>query len=260
MLSSLQANGTAEHLASFRKSTNSCSNSKFELKELCSDESHHVQALLTAAIHQNTIAVINNTWHHKDIDRLHSCSQEGSIIITARPSYEEFRIESKHFFRERLCMRFGLPYHPIPCGLCQCTIYGTQHVDPYGYHLLSVCNLGNQRQATHNAVLLALSEMFTEAGLINRTEDSEILKLCNIDTKQRIDLTADNFEPGRSMNIDVSITDPRSMQSKSASAGKAAEMREKEKIKHYAAMIESTGSLFSPFVIESVEVEVWEIN
>ena len=102
-----------------------------------------------------------------------------------------------------------------------------------------------------NTVLSALSEMFTEAGLINRTEDSETLKLCEIGTKQRIDLTADNFEPGRSMNIDVSITNPRSIQSKSASAGKAAEIREKEKVKHYAEMIESTGSLFSPFVIES---------
>ena len=54
-----------------------------------------------------------------------------------------------------------------------------------------------------------------------------------------------------SLNLDISVCDPRQLKSIIPVPGKAAKYREKAKLTHYAKKIESVGGIFSPFVIES---------
>jgi hypothetical protein len=186
-----------------------------------------------------------------EINILDSASREGGIIITVSPAYKGFRITQKHYFRERLLMRFGLPYHAIPAGPCLCNSKNENLVDKEGFHLLAGCENGNQRQQTHNAVVHVLSSMLSHAGIINRTEDSKIIQSVDIYSQKRIDITADNFIPGVSLNLDVSITDPRQLHFAKPVPGKAALMREKEKISIYGETFKKAGAIFSPFVLES---------
>jgi hypothetical protein len=148
-------------------------------------------------------------------------------------------------------MRFGMPYDAIPAGPCHCDNKRSYNIDKEGYHILSGCNLGNQRQTTHNAVVKQLCSMLTHAGIINRTEDTQIIQSVELHSKKRMDITADNFAPGISLNIDVSITDPRQLHLSKAIPGKAAEMREIHKKQIYGQIYKKAGHMFSPFVIES---------
>jgi hypothetical protein len=210
-----------------------------------------LQSNLSKLIYQHKIDNIKSSWNTQDINRLYSCSHEGGILITALPTYKDFRITTPHLFRERLLTRLGLPYYAIPCGPCRCNPRDDTVVDPQGYHLLSVCKLGNQRQATHNAVVAELSLLFSHAGLTTRKEDSEIIKMVNMDSSERVDLTCDNFQPGVPLSIDVAVTDPRQLRDKSPCQGKAASVLEKVKRKHYGPIYEKAGAIFSPFVVES---------
>ena len=88
-----------------------------------------------------------------------------------------------------------------PCFECN------GHVDEKGYHLLSVCKIGNERQCTHNAVRDAVVELY--AGLVTRIEDPNLNKLADIISKRRTDFVCDNFLPGVPLTLDVAVTDPR---------------------------------------------------
>ena len=70
-------------------------------------------------------------------------------------------ISTENLFRERLRTIQG-----SSPGQCLCDGI----VDSCGYHLLSVCNYGNERQSTHNAVHDAVIELCRHAGLISRPE------------------------------------------------------------------------------------------
>jgi hypothetical protein len=248
---SLILNGTAALLHDFRELFSSQDDVELSLIEIASSKSNKLQAKLTIKIHEETLKSIYSSWSTADINRLHSCSREGGIIITASPAYEDNRISLQFIFRERLLMRLGLPYYEIPTGYCHCNKNIKILVDREGYHLSAVCPKGGERQAKHNAILCVVSQMCTHAGLTNRREDSEVLKLIDIDTKERIDLVVDNFLPGISLNIDVAVCDPRQLRGTTPEPGKAAKMREQVKNKHYLERIERTGSKFHPFVLES---------
>ena len=91
-------------------------------------------------------------------------------------------------------MRLGLPIPGIIIpGKCLCK-HGSN--DIYGYHLLSVCNKGNQRISYHRY-------------------------------KSRVDAICGNFLPGIPMAFDHSIADPRqSGLSLKPIPGKAAKKKE----------------------------------
>ena len=133
--------------------------------------------------------------------KMHYCG-----YVTVRYTKTNRRIIGDHLFRERLLMRLGLPIPGIIPGKCLCK-HGSN--DIYGYHLLSVCNKGNQRISSHNAIRDSFCEMCRAAGLITRIEDMETLKQNNIDTKSRVDAICDNFLPGIPMAFVHSIADPR---------------------------------------------------
>jgi hypothetical protein len=93
--------------------------------------------------------------------------------------------------------------------------------------------------------------MLSHAGIINRIEDTQVMQSVDINSQKRMDITADNFLPGTSLNIDVSVTDPRQICLATAIPGKAADTREKQKIAHYGQIYKEAGQIFSPFVLES---------
>jgi hypothetical protein len=146
-------------------------------------------------------------------------------------------------------MRLGLPYAAIPAGPCLCGAL----LDSTGYHLLSGCKKGNERQTSHNAIRDSIAELCITAGLITRKEDSSGLKQLNINTKQRMDIVCDNFKPGIPLNIDTSIIDIRQQKYCTAvvPAGKAALDRENEKNIKYLDQFLSINAIFMPFILES---------
>jgi len=187
--------------------------------------------------------------------RLDSCSEEGSILITALPKYKEDSIEGKDLFRERLEMRLGLPIGYIQTGNCKCNTPSGSFVDSTNFHLLSQCTSGNDPTITHNAVADVLVQMARRANLTARKEDRAILLANDPDCKHRMDVVIDNFSNGSSLSLDVSIIDPRGAVYSSTCSellpGKAANDKEQVKIRKYGAIYAGQGCLFEPFVLES---------
>jgi hypothetical protein len=245
----LTTDGSSERLNWFKEMIDEEDHSKLSLEYITKATQATLQSQFSDLLHTHTLRIINSSWSTPDLNRLSSCSQEGGIIITALPTYKDFRINLPHAFRERLLMRFGLPNSQIPSGQCICD--NIHSIDKQGYHLLSVCKVGNQRQTTHNAVRDSLAQLCQYAGLVTRKETSETLQLIDIDNNQRLDIVCDNFNPGVALNIDVSVTDPRQLSIKRPVPGRAAQIREAEKMKKYSGNITRAGSLFSPFVLES---------
>eukprot|EP01036_Dinobryon_divergens_P029340 gene29340-38419_t len=208
-----------------------------------------LQTFLTSHMYSSINSAFRKTLTNQDLDRLNSCCYEGAVLITALPCHDDFCINGDHLFRERLLMRLGLPIPGVVSGKCLCK-HGSN--DIYGYHLLSVCNVGNQRINTHNAVRDSFREMCKAAGLSTRIEDMDTLKQNNIDTKSRVDIVCDNFLPGIPMAFDHSIADPRqSGLVAKAIPGKAAKKREFSKITKYKNDLARQGMRFGPFVLES---------
>ena len=206
------------------------------------------QSYLASFLHDSIDRKIRSTWPSESITRLDSCCYEGGVLITALPTKTDFSILANHQFRERLQMRLGLTIKgvdPGPCVECRGS------VDSKGYHLLSVCNCGNERQSTHNALRDAVISLCKHAGLITRPEDSSLNKLVDENTKKKTDFTCDNFLPGVPITFDASVTDPRQFVPVNPQPGKAAQTREKEKIKKYENDMHKSGSIFRPFVLES---------
>ena len=102
-------------------------------------------------------------------------------------------------------------------------------MDENGYHLLSVCKIGNERQCTHNAVRDAVVELCRYAGLVTRIEDPNLNKLANIKSKRRTDFVCDNFLPGVPLTFDVAVTDPRQFVLVKPQPGKAPLLRRNQK-------------------------------
>jgi ribonuclease HI len=208
-----------------------------------------LQTFLASHMYSSINSAFRKTLTNQDLDRLNSCCYEGAVLITALPCHEDFCINGDHLFRERLLMRLGLPIPGVVSGKCLCK-HGSN--DIYGYHLLSVCNVGNQRINTHNAVRDSFREMCKAAGLSTRIEDLDTLKQNNIDTKSRVDIVCDNFLPGIPMAFDHSIADPRQSGLVAKTIpGKAAKKREISKITKYKNDLARQGMRFGPFVLES---------
>jgi len=208
-----------------------------------------LQTFLASHMYSSINSVFRKTLANQDLDRLNSCCYEGAVLITALPCHDDFCINGDHLFRERLLMRLGLPIPGVVSGKCLCK-HGSN--DIYGYHLLSVCNVGNQRINTHNAVRDSFREMCNAAGLSTRIEDMDTLKQNNIDTKSRVDIVCDNFLPGIPMAFDHSIADPRQSGLVAKTIpGKAAKKREISKITKYKNDLARQGMRFGPFVLES---------
>ena len=175
---SLSENGTEELFSVFKD--------KYGIKDISINDltsQSRLQTFLASYMYASIKSGYKMTLSRQDLDRLNSCCYEGAVLITALPCHEDFRIIGDHLFRERLLMRLGLPIPGIIPGKCLCK-HGSN--DVYGYHLLSVCNKGNQRINSHNANRDSFCEMCKAAGLTTRIEDMEALKQNDIDTKSFI--------------------------------------------------------------------------
>ena len=242
--STLSNNGTEKLFNIFKE--------KYDIKDISISDlvsQSRLQTFLASYMYSSINSEYRKHLTRQDLDRINSCCYEGAVLITALPCHEDFCISGDHIFRERLQMRLGLPIPGITPGKCLCK-HGNN--DVYGYHLLSVCNKGNQRINTHNAVRDSFREMCIAAGLTCRIEDMETLKLNDIDTKSRVDVICDNFIPGLPMAFDQSIADPRQTGlSAKPIPGKAAKKREYSKIEKFKNDLARQGTRFEPFVIES---------
>jgi len=253
IIEEISANGTInllQHYGVKYMPESNMSNNSNELRDLISSSSR-LQSILSRNIH----TTVNESYRSKlspiDLIRLDSCCHEGSILITTLPCSAEFHIAGDHIFRERLRMRLGLPIPGIPMNM-KCVCNGKSINDPLGYHLLSVCNVGNQRIATHNAVRDAVVDMCKSALVTTSIEDTLPFKRISLDSKRRVDIWCDNFLPGISLALDVSIVDPRQFEHfPHPKPGIAAQHRESAKIKENESILAKASSQFSPFVIES---------
>jgi hypothetical protein len=240
----LSQNGTMDLLKAFKDKHNI---QEITVNDLFSQP--RLQTFLASHMYSSINSAYRKSLVREDLDRMNSCCHEGAVLITALPCHDDFRLIGDHLFRERLQMRLGLSIPGIIPGKCLCK-HGSN--DIYGYHLLSVCNMGNQRIITHNAVRDSTREMCKAAGLTTRIEDMQTLKQNDIDTKSRVDITCDNFLPGVPMGIDNSIADPRQTGlTVKPIPGKAAKKREYSKIKKYRTDLARQGTRFEPFVLES---------
>ncbi len=243
---SLRQNSSIQDLFSKFINTYKLENNNLTLEDVAVQS--RPQSYLTSFIHDWNEDCIRATWSPEDITRLDSCCHEGGIIVTTIPRNDEFAIKTAHHFRERIRMRLGLPISGCNPGLCS---HCEGDVDAKGFHLLSVCPFGNERQMTHNAVRNAVIDLCRHAGLPTRCEDSSLNKISDIDTKKKTDFTCDNFLPGVPITFDTSVTDPRQYVLLKPQPGKAAKIREKSKIKKYSEDIAKAGALFQPFILES---------
>ena len=90
------------------------------------------------------------------------------------PQERRVRYKNRTSLSRRIRMRLGLPISGCNPGLCS---HCEGDVDTKGFHLLSVCPFGNERQMTHNAVRNALIDLCRHAGLPTRCEDSSLSKV-----------------------------------------------------------------------------------
>jgi ribonuclease HI len=240
----LSENCTVELLNTFKE--------KHNIKDISMEDltaESRLQTFLASRMYSSINSAYKKTLTRQDLDRINSCCYEGAVLITVLPCHEDFCVIGEHLFRERLLMRLGLPIPGIVPGKCLCK-HGSN--DIFGYHLLSVCNKGNQRISTHNAVRDSFREMCKAAGLTTRIEDMETLKQNNIDSKSRVDVICDNFFPGVPMAFDNSIADPRQTGlTVKPIPGKASKKREYSKIEKFQNDLARQGTKFEPFVLES---------
>jgi len=248
LICNLRENTTVQELFSKFKNTYNIQKDSSELifKKIAMDDKP--QAFLYSFVIVDIDSRIRSVWSSEDVTRLDSCCYEGGILITSLPIKKEFSIPSPHLFRERIRMRLGLSIKGCNAGPC---LDCNGHVDENGYHLLSVCKIGNERQCTHNAVRDAVVELCRYAGLVTRIEDPNLNKLANIKSKRRTDFVCDNFLPGVPLTFDVAVTDPRQFALIKPQPGKASITKEKSKINKYEKELSKFGALFQPFVLES---------
>jgi hypothetical protein len=190
--------------------------------------------------------------------RVDSCAKEGAVLITTIPKSEQLAFpEDGELFRAAVGMQLGLPIPFISPTSCTCRI-GENFANQDGFHLLSQCNVGNQRQSTHNAVRDEWTALMRFAGYHCTVESSETLHRVHDDSNARTDITINNYEAGCSMDCDISITDPRCQLNNGSHsvavapvAEAAAVAREVQKVNSYGATITAAGGLFMPLVMES---------
>ena len=198
---------------------------------------------------------IRLTWPSRDINRLNSASNEGAIPITVLPTLKEFCISADTMFAEILSYRLGIPYSFTPTGTCTCGAPLSLTDNQNHYHVQSVCSHTNHRQTKHNAIRDVLIQLFRNAGFIAKPEPV-LVNLDNPTSKERLDVLVDNYTPGKSLYIDVSVTDVLQQKYNTGTSpapvaiGKAAEDREETKTKDHGPSCQRLDSYFAPFVIE----------
>jgi hypothetical protein len=180
----------------------------------------------------------------EEANRVLSASGEGGLLITFIP-YSIETIIAPAVYRALICSRLGIAF--IPTGLkCQAC---DGDLDCHGFHLQSQCKLGNYRQARHNAVVATLSSLIRTCGHVIQRESPLDLVITDVHTKKRMDIRVPGFST-KSLNIDVSITDARTLKRRFTCAGAAAIVREQAKNAYYLPVLDPAVSEFSPFVME----------
>lgn len=188
--------------------------------------------------------------------RLDSCSGEGAVLITTMPKDHTDSIMNSACMRERLCMRLGVAIPYICPGPCKCnTPFSNQHVDSTGYHLLSGCTAGSERDTTHNTLRDTVIEMLRQANMTCRPEGREIILADDPTSKKRMDIMVDNFQGPMQLGIDTSLIDPRNAAFQNLrnpmKAGNAALQRENYKTGKYGEIYLRENCLLRPFVVEA---------
>jgi hypothetical protein len=198
---------------------------------------------------------IRLTWPSRDINRLNSASNEGAIPITVLPILKEFCISASTMFAEILSYRLGIPYSYTPTGTCICGASLSVTNNQNHFHVQSVCSHGNHRQTKHNGIRDVIIQLYRAAGFITKGEPV-LPNMVDPTNKERLDVLVDNYTPGKSLYIDVSVIDVMQKRFNNGispppvAIGKAAAVREASKTKDHAASCQALDSYFAPFVIE----------
>jgi hypothetical protein len=199
------------------------------------------------------------TQEASDIIRIQSASEEAAALILTIPYHTVFRApKDGDEFCAAICMRLGLPIDFLTEMFCVCKV-GTKYIDKEGYHLLSQCNVGGQRITRHNLLRDEWVNVLGKAGFRCKIENSATLQEIEHDTNARTDITILNYEPNRTCDLDIAITDARTLQCNSNITSsqllipmQAAKNREQSKNRSYKEIIQASGNIFLPLVIESL--------
>jgi hypothetical protein len=183
-------------------------------------------------------------------DRVQSCGEEGGAVFTAVPKSPELTIEDILFLNIVL-MHLGLPLTFIErVQHCVCEL--DEEIDRTGYHLMSVCPRGNHRTRRHHVARDILAIFIHHGGYLCTKESSAALRRVDDRTNRRTDLSITTWKDVTSLEIDVAITDVRTLRLVNKSEpGKAAAIMEKHKNDKYKAAVEESGGEFLPFVMEA---------
>jgi hypothetical protein len=182
-------------------------------------------------------------------DRVKSCGEEGGAVFSAVPKSAELTIDDILFLNIVL-MHLGLPLTFIEqVQNCVCR---RAAIDRTGFHLLSVCTNGNQRTQRHHVVRDILAVLIRHAGYLCTKESSAALRRVDDRTNRRTDVSITTWKDVTSLEIDVSITDARTLHlANKSEPGKAAGIAEKHKNDSYKTAVEAAGGEFMPFVMEA---------
>jgi len=232
------------------------SKERFPTTESMYAEPFKLQHVLSVDLFKKRLANLR-ALSHQLCTRLDSAGCEGGVLITVIPKTKHVTIRDANQFRERLRMRFGLKILYIKEGHCKCEkqLPYNAHVDPYGYHLLSVCKVIGSRQKNHNCVRDTVMELARQAAFTCRPEDRSIIMSDDPTSKKRLDILIDNWEGSTSLGLDISIIDCRQqkyacMKSRIAPGAPSSD-RETHKIDKYRNICQRQNALFEPFVLES---------
>ena len=179
--------------------------------------------------------------------RIDSSGEEGGTLVTAIPLSGSGAVFPPEVFQALVALRLGKPF--ITEGLTCVACHGA--MDCHGRHVLSQCKMGNYRTVRHGAVQKELADFLRAAGYALNTESPCELAGSSINA-MRMDIRVPGFEASKSLNLDISITDPRSLNvsKKVPSPGAAAKAREDQKIRKYGKELDPAITIFFPFVME----------
>ncbi len=229
------------------------------LSELLEGNVTKLQKKLNAHVSNNFYNQLRSNSSTADKVRLDSCSEEGSVLVSTMPKTDDLSIEAE-LFLERLCTRLGESVPYIKAGECQC---GRGYSGSDGLHLQSQClDSSKQKTNTHDKINKVWYKLGLAAGYRCRMECTIIFADLNVhtDRKFRMDTVIECYDGTKPLLIDVSVTDPRCLDTKPKangserkeySPGEAGRLMEEDKFRKYH-QLSSADCVFKPVVFESL--------
>ena len=181
-------------------------------------------------------------------DRSRLISSGGAFAgkwLEAIPCSQPFTLSHAQFCTAAF-VRLGVSL-PQLSKVHKCVPQCGQEVDDKGYHLLT-CKFGGGPIRRHDHFLDCYYDMLRSIDFRCRKELTAQFR-----GKQRPDIAVYNYQDGKKLLLDVTITHPwakMNLSGSSEKAGFATSVKEKEKNRKYLATATSLGHLFRPIAIE----------